>query len=155
MTARVRWFAIGALGLAVLLFAGWRAWWVPNDLVLAHRLQSTTSLQVVFRPYDSPATPQPVATLAAPDAVAPLLQALDRPLQFREAMPGCGDWFDITFVRQDGTSYTLGYYHGAEAGTLVYRKGEHPGSARAPREFYQALAPVIEPFLATRQQGCD
>lgn len=152
MKAVMRRSAAGLLLLAATLFIGWRGWWVPNDLVLAHNLRGATAVRIIFHTYEHP-TQQPVATLAG-RAAAPLVQALDRPLHFAIATPGCGDWFEVTFERADGTSYSLSYHHGARAGTLVYHKGAQVGSARAPQAFREAMAAIVEPFLAQRADGC-
>ncbi len=153
MRVNLRSCGLGLLMLAAVLFVGWRAWWVPNDLVLAHGLRGAASVRILFYEYERP-TPVPVATLAGRASVAPLVEALDRPLQFSVSAPGCGDWFEIVFEREDGTSYSLEYHHRPQAGTLVYHKGEQVGSARAPHEFHAAMAEIVEPFLARHGGGC-
>jgi len=69
----MRRYAASLLALAAALFMGWRAWWVPNDLVLAHNLRGAAAVRIVFHADEHPAplsdTPGP-SGLSEADTVA-------------------------------------------------------------------------------------
>ena len=149
----VRRHAWPLVALAAVVVVVWRGWWVPNNLVAAHRLAGTTSVRIEFVRYEGPAEPVFARTLSGGQEVGRLVGALNRPLIFHpEATPGCGDWFRLTFLCRDGTSYVLDYHHYPKVGTFVYTRGGVPGSAQAPGAFHRLMAAIAGPVLV--EQGC-